>query len=72
MREGFRTGESWRDSRAAITGAGRQDYLIHRKSLGNPGCKIRRFDGLTGSPGESQKEGQEDQGGIKELEGTPP
>ena len=26
------------------------------------GCKIRRFDGLTVSPGKSQKQGQEDQG----------
>ena len=35
-------------------------------------CKIRRFDGLTGSPGQSQKEGQEDQGEMKEQWGTLP
>ncbi len=32
---------------------------------------IRRFDGLTGSPGKGQEEGQEDQGRVKELGGTP-
>jgi len=53
---------------------------LERNGLGGPpvsglhglGYKIRRFDGLTGSPGKSQKEGQEDHGGIKELGGTPP
>ena len=35
------------------------------------GLIISRFDGLTGSRGKSQKEGQEDQGEIKELGGTP-
>ena len=30
------------------------------------------LDGLTGSPGKSKKEGQEDQGEVKELGGTPP
>ena len=29
------------------------------------------FDGLLGSPGKSQNEGQEDQGGIEELGGPP-
>ena len=30
---------------------------------------MRQFDGLTGSPGTSQKEGQEDQRKVKELGG---
>ena len=29
------------------------------------------IDGVPGRPGKSQKEGQEDQGGVQELEGTP-
>ena len=36
-----------------------------------PGLIISRFDGLIGSPGKSQKEGQEDQGEIKEIGGPP-
>ena len=41
------------------------------KGLTKPSCKIRRFDGLTGSPGKNQKKGQEDQGEVKDLGGTP-
>ena len=36
------------------------------------GCKIRWFDGLSGSPGKSQKERQEDQGTLKQLGRDPP
>ena len=35
------------------------------------GFNLSQFDGLSGSPGKSQKEGQEDQGEIKELGGAP-
>ena len=35
------------------------------------GLIISRFDGLIGSPGKSQKEGQEDQGTLKQLGGPP-
>ena len=31
---------------------------------------LRWLDGVPGSPGKSQKEGQEDQGEVKELRGT--
>ena len=34
------------------------------------GSKIGRFDGLVGNPGQSQKEGQEDQGGASEQQGV--
>ena len=39
---------------------------------GRPCCVIKPkpIDGLSGSPGESQKEGREDQGEIKELGGA--
>ena len=33
------------------------------------GCKIRWFDGLSGRPEKSQKEGQEDKGVIKQPGG---
>ena len=33
---------------------------------------IKRHDRLTGSPGKSQKEGQEDEGRAKESGGSPP
>ena len=33
---------------------------------------MRRFDRLTGSPGNSQKEGQEDQLSLKQVGGFPP
>ena len=36
------------------------------------GCKIRWFDGLSGSPGKSQKNGQEDQQTLKQLRGVSP
>ena len=35
------------------------------------GFNLSQFDGLSGSPGKSQKEGQEDQGTLKQLGGTP-
>ena len=34
-------------------------------------AKSRSFEGVPGSPGKSQKEGQEDQGEVKELGGMP-
>ena len=33
--------------------------------------KSRSLEGVPGSPGQSQKEGQEEQGEVKELGGTP-
>ena len=35
------------------------------------GFNLSQFDGLSGSPGKSQKEGQEDQGTLKQLGGPP-
>jgi len=38
--------------------------------LNYSGCNIRRFDGVTESPGKSQKESQEDQRTLKQPEGS--
>jgi hypothetical protein len=35
------------------------------------GFNLSQFDGLSESPGKSQKEGQEDQGTLKQLGGPP-
>ena len=41
-----------------------------RKGL-KTGCKIRRFDGLTGAPGESQDKGKEAQESLRRARGYP-
>ena len=37
-----------------------------------PFLKSRSFEGVPGSPGESQKEGRDDQGTLKQPPGLPP
>ena len=39
--------------------------------LKGPGFNLSQFDGLSGGQGKSQKDGQEDQGTLKQLAGPP-
>ena len=48
-----------------------RSWFLPLKGLLKAGCKIRRFDGLTESPGKGQKEGQENLGTLGQLGGNP-
>ena len=55
---------------------GREDHSFTqgwtpREPPGNQGAPQADLDGLRGSPGKSQKEGQKNQGEVKQLGGPP-